>query len=226
MYSIILSTKVLYKCSLQNKHSKKGNKHETIPEFIAGALKIQNGLERTLTPDEQTACHYLKKENHPFFKKKAAAAAAAGESDDDDDEEPIIMSPAVTDFDMAAILDDAVQDLEDNIRERDSEYINCDFLLGSAAIVECLWSKLDALIPQRRSGMSPIMVEAILYLKENRDLWSIEDVKEALRRVKANEKSERTKKKMKAHQMEELQVAAEALNLGAQEQSGVVDYEE
>ena len=31
---------------------------------------------------------------------------------------------------------------------------------------------------------------------------------------------------MKAHQMEELQVAAEALNLGAQEQSGVVDYEE
>ena len=194
---------------------------------VKGVDKIQNGLERTLTNQERTACHYLLKENHPFFQKKAAATAV--EVDDEDDEEPTVMSlltPAEAEFDMGAILDEAVQDLEDHIRERDSEFINCDFLLGSAAVVECLWSKLDALIPQRRSGMSPIMVEAILYLKENRELWSIEDVKEALRRVKANEKSERTKKKMQAHQMEEMQLAAEALNLGVQEQSGVVDYEE
>ena len=102
-----------------------------------------------------------------------------------------------------------------------------DFLLGSAAIVECLWSKFDALVLQRRRGMSPIMVEGILYLKENRDLWGIEDVKEALRRVKENEKKERTKKKMQAHQDEELQIAAEALSLGTQGGvSGVVDYSE
>ena len=53
-------------------------------------------------------------------------------------------------------------------------------------MVESLWSKQDALVDQRRSRMSPSMAEAILFLKENRDLWDIEQVREALMRVKAN----------------------------------------
>ena len=36
--------------------------------------------------------------------------------------------------------------------------------------------------------MSPVLIDAILFLKENRDLWSINDIPEALRRVKDNEK--------------------------------------
>ena len=47
-----------------------------------------------------------------------------------------------------------------------SDYVNTDHLLASAAIVECLWSKFDALIPQRREEMSPLLTEAILFLKE------------------------------------------------------------
>ncbi len=47
-------------------------------------------------------------------------------------------------------------------------------LLVLAGIVEHLWSKFDALVDQRRSGTSPVMIEAILYLKENSDLWSIQ----------------------------------------------------
>ena len=35
-----------------------------------------------------------------------------------------------------------------------SDYVNMDHFLASAAIaiVECLWSKFDALVPQRREG--------------------------------------------------------------------------
>ncbi len=57
--------------------------------------------------------------------------------------------------------------------------------------MERLWSKFDALVDQRRSGMSPVMIEAILYLKENRDLWDINDVRTALRMLQDNEKSAR-----------------------------------
>ena len=41
-------------------------------------------------------------------------------------------------------------------------------------------------------------------LKENGPLWSIDKAREALRRVKENEKMDRTKKKMAAHQVEDI----------------------
>ena len=56
---------------------------------------------------------------------------------------------------------------------------------------------------QRRSGMSPVMIEAILYLKENRDLWDINDVCTALRLLKENEKSARVQANLEALNREE-----------------------
>ena len=68
----------------------------------------------------------------------------------------------------------------------ESDYIDRLFIGSSAGIVECLWSKFDALVDQRRSGTSPVMVmiEAILFLKENHDLWSIHDVYTALKKLR------------------------------------------
>ena len=90
-------------------------------------------------------------------------------------------------------------------------------------MAESLWSKQDALVDQRRSRMSPSMTEAILFLKENRDLWGMQQVREVLMRVQAtNAKLERTKKKMLAHQEEEMEITVESLALGL---SGLnVDY--
>jgi hypothetical protein len=51
--------------------------------------------------------------------------------------------------------------------------------MGSAAVVESNWSGLDHLITKRRKGMSPLLTEMIMFLKQNKDLWSIEDVKVA-----------------------------------------------
>ena len=62
----------------------------------------------------------------------------------------------------------------------ESDYINCDFLLSSAAIVESLWSEADGLLANKKKrGMAPITVEMILYLKKNKDLWNIIDVNNA-----------------------------------------------
>ena len=51
-------------------------------------------------------------------------------------------------------------------------------------------------------------------LKENGPLWSIGEVKEALHRVKENEKMDRTKKNMAAHQAKDALFAGEARILG------------
>ena len=58
------------------------------------------------------------------------------------------------------------------------------------------------------------MTEEIFYLKENRDLWGIEQMREPIWRVKANEKHERTAKKMKAIQEEERQISVESIAFG------------
>ena len=83
-------------------------------------------------------------------------------------------------------------------RKQKSNYINCSFIGSSAGIVERLWSKFDALVDQLRSGASPVMIEAILFLKKNSDLWSIHDICTALQKLKENEKSARFEARLAA----------------------------
>ena len=68
---------------------------------------------------------------------------------------------------------------------------------NSAAIVESLWSEDDCLLGnKRRHGMSPVTNECILFLKKNKDLWSITDVNQANENRKANNRDARLQKKM------------------------------
>ena len=96
------------------------------------------------------------------------------EDDNEDDEEEVLTTRAERpdndddEFDMMEHINKKVDDREEQLRQKASQYADTDCILASAAIVECLWSKFDALVPQRRSGMSPVMIEGILYLKENR----------------------------------------------------------
>jgi hypothetical protein len=80
-----------------------------------------------------------------------------------------------------------------------SDYIDCNFITGSAAVVESLWSMYDA-FNSKRYGMSPITVEMILFLKKNRDLWGIDNIARANQsRLKAD-RSERVEKKIAEHE--------------------------
>ena len=61
-----------------------------------------------------------------------------------------------------------------------------------------------------------MLLEAILLLKENRDLSSIKDISESLSRVRENEKNKRTEKVMQAYAEEEDQILGDAASVGMQ----------
>lgn len=77
--------------------------------------------------------------------------------------------------------------------------------MGSAAVVEQLWSKADCIYTKRRAGLSPLVFEMIMFLKENRDLWNLFDVAEAdNRRKDANKESRAEKRRAAQKDIEEL----------------------
>ena len=74
-------------------------------------------------------------------------------------------------------------------------YINCDFILGTAVEVERLWSLAKCMLTDNRRGMSTLMVQTILFLKENRELWTDTMVYESIGNVKKNAGNERRRKR-------------------------------
>ena len=194
-------------CELKNNHSKLGNKHETDRAFSIGVDKLQNKKEKELTNSEKNACKNLLKRNHLNW----VAVDTQKEDDGDLSKEELFTQESSTFISMKSIYSHESKKAE--VEERKSvsecEYINCSFIGSSAAIVEGLWSKFDALVDQRRSGMSPVMIEAILYLKENHDLWDINDVRTALKKLKENEKTARFETRLAAFNQDEDQIMAE-----------------
>lgn len=62
------------------------------------------------------------------------------------------------------------------------DYISLYFILGSAAEVERLWSVSSYILLKHRLRISPVMFEALAYIKANKDLWNEADVIEAMSR--------------------------------------------
>ena len=138
-----------------------------------------------------------------------------GEDGDDDSAQGSDFDP-VANFDVLQNLFTISDKQDEELKEKDSEYVNTQFKLSSAAIVEILWSKFDAIYIQRRSGLSLIMIEGLLYLKENRHLWTIDTVAEALEIIKTHEMSERVNKKVAMLKEQEAMIieGAAAIGLG------------
>ena len=77
--------------------------------------------------------------------------------------------------------------------------------MGSAAYIEHLWSKADAILIKRRLGLSPITLEMILFLEENKDLWNISDIVEASNRRLDKNRDSYAKKRIEMNaEMEDL----------------------
>ncbi len=51
-----------------------------------------------------------------------------------------------------------------------SAYIGCNFILGSVAEVERVWSIAKYVLSEQRRGMTPQMFEAIMFLRYNERL--------------------------------------------------------
>jgi hypothetical protein len=78
-------------------------------------------------------------------------------------------------------------------------YIDCQFILGSAAEVERCWSEARYILPNQRAGMAPEFFEAIMMLRYNRELWDKRLVAEAKDMVaKGKSEDRRIAKRMDA----------------------------
>jgi len=59
-----------------------------------------------------------------------------------------------------------------------------DFILAGAVDVERLWSKVGNLLVDNRMCMSSSMMQTIMILKENRNMWGSTEVFGAIERVR------------------------------------------
>jgi hypothetical protein len=71
-----------------------------------------------------------------------------------------------------------------------------DHVIGSAAVVERLWSVARYILTTNRSSLSPVLFEALLFLRSNRTLWDVRTVQRALLAVREDQKSDRLKNKL------------------------------
>ena len=78
------------------------------------------------------------------------------------------------------------QELHKKKRRIDNDqYGYVDFILGSAAVVERLWSIADRLVDGERNNTSPLLTEALLFLWENRSYYDMELVRTTFNAVRS-----------------------------------------
>jgi hypothetical protein len=140
------------KYNLGLKYLSPKNGLSTDSDFETGIAKIQSGSEQTMTQAEKHACKAFQKD-------------ANLESDDELD---LTVDSSREDFFLREFEKAKKQKTKEFSSQ--SDYIDCNFITGSAAVVKSIWSMYDAFNSKRRCGMSPITVEMIPFLKKNRDL--------------------------------------------------------
>ena len=82
------------------------------------------------------------------------------------------------------------------LSSKKSEYLNVNFICGSAAEVERLWTICKYILTVNRTGLSPILLEAILFLRINRSFWDIKLVQEAYANTKEEQRNARLQREM------------------------------
>ena len=132
------------------------------PDFENGVVKIQRNMVHTMTPEEHAACEKLRAE--------ADYNDGGGDDNDEDDHEAV----------LGMGLEDRLTGRKRKHDEHnDFSYINADFILGSVAEVERLWSICQFILSDTRSRLEPQLFEALVFLKVNSTLWDIHLVEDA-----------------------------------------------
>lgn len=71
-------------------------------------------------------------------------------------------------------------------RKKQVIYVNADFILGSVAKDERLWSLSHRSLSQYRKSCAPVLSEALLFLKVNSEYWDFPLVSEAKFKAKSD----------------------------------------
>ena len=77
-------------------------------------------------------------------------------------------------------------------------YMNCDFILASAAEIERVWSFGEKILGKSRLGMTQVLIEALLFLKFNRDFWDKSLIVKAMKLVAKDAQNARYDEYLKA----------------------------
>ncbi len=90
-------------------------------------------------------------------------------------------------------------------REEETEkYINSDFILGSVAEIERLRSLAKNVLTDNRKSMTPLVFEAVLFLKVKSTYWNEYTVKEAMEKVKSEKVQNRLKEDTQHQQLADI----------------------
>lgn len=170
----------LHNCTLGQHYTGMSSHLVTDPLFESAVIKLQGNCLQDLTDDEKKAVECLQLNTG----EGAAGNGAEGGA------EVLSMS-------------------ERRKKRRKTEaipkrYMHCNFILGSVAEVERVWSVAKHLLGDVRHRLSPIMLEALLFLRFNERFWDDQLVAQAI----SNARAERTNKRVR-----EVQAEMDALNL-------------
>jgi len=145
---------VFYGCKLASKYIAPTSAIVHNASFESGVSKIQTGDIGSMNEEERRACEILEIEQDETFES--------------------VQNSSLT---MAQKLVSGKR----RCIERDTKYRNCNFVVGSVAIVERLWSVANYIYCDNRKSMTPMLLEALIFLKTNDELWDVGLVSEAMR---------------------------------------------
>ena len=159
------------------------------PDFLTGVRKIQDGKTHELNQTEKVAVECLRQP--PVIRVEPTEESVGGRS-------------------KGTKLSRAVKKRKS---EAPTQYIDCNFILATAVDVERLWSLAKNVLTDKRRGMATMMVQVILFLKENRDLWDCNTVYKSIANVQKKAAGERCRKREELLQEQEnMQQAIEQAN--------------
>ena len=166
-----------YKNTLGDRYIGPQSEKLSDPAFESGVVKIQRGEEVSMTLAEKVACRSL-------------------EVGDDEIGEEVEAAEEEVQTLMKKLKEKKRKRKAGEFSSKKSEYLNVDFISGSAAEVERLWSICKYILTVNRSGLSPILLEAILFLRINRSFWDIKLVQEAYTNTKEKQRTSRLEREM------------------------------
>jgi hypothetical protein len=138
-------------------------------DFHNGVMKIQTAALMLLTPREEAAVHCLRKNGRV-----------------DGEQVSKVTSPKTVKIAYK-------EQMEKKRKERDEdiygEYRKCDFILGSAAEIERVWSAAEKVLSPARFSTHPSLLGSILFLQFNKKHWSKFIVSESIKLVKEEDSS-------------------------------------
>jgi len=153
----------------------KSNKRPDVP-FVSAVKKMQKRAGSTLNEEEIAAVEqWMPEKTVPTNNRTTTPATAAD-----------FFAQASTSVGGKRKSDDISQGYDDCM----------DHVIGSAAEVERLWSIARYILTTTRTSMTPVLFEALLFLRAHRELWDENTVKAAIHAVRKEQRDERLSKKI------------------------------